>query len=149
MTGRRALPGLALAAGLLFAACGGAGDSDGTFDDAVAEVRAAVEDGDAERATSALDGLALQALAAHDEGTIDDDELSEVAELIESSKRLVGEVVPTTTTTTTTVVSEETSEVEGDVEGDRGEDDESWEEWDDDDDKDEGGPGRKRGKKDD
>jgi hypothetical protein len=140
MTRRRTLAALVLAAGALLAACGGGGSGDGAFDDAVAEVRAAVEDGDAERATTALDGLALQALAAHDEGTIDDDELSEVAELIESSKGLVGEIVPEAATTTTSVY-EDTAEGEGDAV----EDDESWEEWDDDDEE----KGEGKGKKDD
>lgn len=141
----RSVAGLAVAAGLLLAACGGGDDGDGTFDDAVAEVRAAVEDGDAERATTALDGLALQALSAHDEGTIDDDELSEVAQLIESSKDLVGEVVPGTATTTTTTT---TATYEADLEEDGGE---GWEE-DEDEDGDEGDDddrGNGKGKKDD
>jgi hypothetical protein len=108
------------------------------FDEAVAEVRAAVADGDGERATNALDGLALHALAAHEDGTIDDDELSEVAELIESSKALVGQVVPTTTTTTIVVFEE------SDDDKDEGDKDDK-----DDEDNEDDGPGNGRGKKDD
>lgn len=147
---RRAALVIALAGALVAPACGG-DETSGTFDDAVAEVRDAVEDGDAERATSALDGLALQALAAHDEGAIDDDEVSEIAELIASSKALVGEVVSaestssgdiatTTTTSTTTTTEAVFEEVYED-----GEDDE-----DEDEDKEEGkGEGEGKGKKDD
>ena len=117
----RLLPALVVAGALLFAGCG-SDDGDGAFDASVAEVRAAVADGDADRATDALDGLALHALAAHEDGTIDDDELSEVAELIESSKSLVDDIVPTTSTSTTSTTTTTTVVFEGD-DGDDEDDD--------------------------
>ena len=99
----------------MFAAGCGADDDSGRFDDAVAQVRAAVDAGDREAATNGLDVVAFQALAAHDEGAIDGEELAEVAELIESSRLLVADIVPaptttarpTTTTTTTTEARDE------------------------------------------
>lgn len=100
----------------MFAAGCGADDDSGRFDDAVAQVRAAVDAGDREAATNGLDVVAFQALAAHDEGAIDGEELAEVAELIESSRLLVADIVPAPTTTarptTTTTTTEARDEAD-------------------------------------
>ena len=81
--------------------CGG-GDEEGRFDDEVSEVRAAVEAGDRDRALEALDVLALDALAAHEEGELDEAELQEVAELIGAAQQNVDQLTADATTTTTT-----------------------------------------------
>ena len=91
------------------AGCGG-GDEEGRFDDEVSEVRAAVEAGDRERALEALDVLALDALAAHEEGELEEAELQEVAELIDAAEQNVAELTTEATTTTTTTSSSTTTE---------------------------------------
>ncbi|MGK2930809.1 MAG: hypothetical protein ACSLFO_14685 [Acidimicrobiales bacterium] len=73
------------------------GDGGGEFDDSVAQVRAAVASGDQAGADRALEELAIAALVAHQEGTLTDAELAEVADLIESSRAHLGEVITTPT----------------------------------------------------
>lgn len=71
------------------------GDDGGQFDDDVAQVRAAVASGDQAGADRALEDLAIAALVAHEAGTLTDAELAEIADLIESSRVLLGEVLAT------------------------------------------------------
>ena len=85
---------------VVLAGCGG-GDEEGRFDDEVSQVRAAVEAGDRDRALEALDVLALDALAAHEEGELDEAELREVAELIDAAEQNVDQLTSAATTTTT------------------------------------------------
>lgn len=98
--------GAAALAATLGLACGG-GD-DGRFDAEVAEIRSAVDDGDRTAALQALDDLVLKALAARDEGALSDEDLAEVAALVDSSRALVTQTTPkpgpppTTASTTTT-----------------------------------------------
>lgn len=95
---RRGLAASALAVGTLgLVACG---DDGGRFDDQVAEVRTAIDAGDHAGAEAALENLAVAALGAHQAGELSDDEVAEIASLIESSRALLGEVVPPATTTT-------------------------------------------------
>ena len=131
MTGRRLGPVLSavLVAGALLVGCGSDDDA-GRFDDDVEEVRAAVDAGDHERARQALDALAVDAFAAHQEGEIDRAELEEVAQLIASASEAVDQLVqpaPTTTTSPPSTAPPETSaqhhveEEEKDDENDEGE----------------------------
>ena len=130
--GRAVVPRVVLAASfVLVAGCGG-GASDGRFDATVAEVRAAVDAGDHDRASGALDALALEAVAAEQDGAIDDAELAEVTQLVASSRQLVDELVdegaetaPTTEATPTTVTEPvERDDGEGDGDDDEKDDDE-------------------------
>lgn len=107
MTHRRrwARGGVAVLAAVLVAGCGDGGG--GAFDAEIAEVRAAVESGDHEAADDALDALAMRSLAARDDGTISEAELAELSELIESSRALLDQVVPTSTTSTTSTTTTE------------------------------------------
>lgn len=83
----------------LLAAVGiGCGDDVGRFDQHVADVRAAVDDGDHEQATRVLEDLALAAFAAHEDGAIDDAELEEITGLIDSSRHQLDQLVPPETT---------------------------------------------------
>ena len=77
------------------------------FDAQVAEVRSAVDRGDRTAALQSLEDVALAALAAHDRGDITDDELAELAALVEvepgpGRSGHPRPAVPETTTTTTT-----------------------------------------------
>lgn len=122
----RALAGVALAVAV--SACG-SGEEVGRFDDDVDAVRAAIDAGDRTAVDQALDTLALDALAAEEDGTIDGAELDEVAQLIASVRATAAELVPAeapTETTTTTEPPPSTSAVdvddeeEDDDDGDRG-----------------------------
>lgn len=112
----------------------GCGSDDGRFDASVAEVRTAVDDGDRTAAMQALEDLALEALAARENGDIDDEELSEVARLIESSQALVGQLTPrapsasvappsTEATTTTSPPAPAPAQQDADNDEDDGKDD--------------------------
>jgi hypothetical protein len=101
--------------------CGGS--DEGAFDSEVAEVRAAVESGDHQAASEALDALATRALAARDAGTVSEGELAELSQLIESSRALLDQVVPTSTTTTTTTSTTEPPPPSTEPEDDDDEDD--------------------------
>ena len=95
----------AAAAALLLVACGG--DADGRYDAQVAQVREAVEAGDRDAALAGLEQLGTTAFYAHAEGEITDEEVAEVAGLIEHARLQVdGELpaptTPTEATTTTT-----------------------------------------------
>ena len=137
MRPRRTVRALAASGFVILAACG-SGEEAGRFDDDVQAVRAAVDAGDRTAVDQALDTLALDALAANEDGTIDGAELDEVAQLIASVRATAAQLVPaeaeepTTTTTTTTTTTAPPPPV------DEGDDDE------DEDDKDKG-----KGKKDD
>ena len=90
------------------AACGNGGAS--RFDASVAEVRAAVDAGDRAGALDALDRLAREGLVAYQQGAIDKGELQDMASLIDSSRTLVDQAIPTATnttapTTTTTIAT--------------------------------------------
>jgi hypothetical protein len=87
----RALAGVALV--VVISACG-SGDEAGRFDDDVRAVRAAIDAGDRTAIDQALDTLALDALAAEEDGTIDGAELDEVAQLIASVRATAAELVP-------------------------------------------------------
>jgi len=127
-----------VAAGALLAACGGS--DEGRFDDAVADVRAAVESGDREQALERLDGIALLATAAGQEGELEPSEVEEVASLVAQGRALVDQQLPPETTTTTEAPAPPTTQSVGDV-LDGGEDG--------DDDEDDGKKGRGKGKGDD
>lgn len=107
--GTRTQPGtkigaIAVAAGLALAACG-SDDDVGRFDESVGEIRSAVIAGDRTAATEAIDALAIEGLAAHEDGDIDDAELDELARLIASTRAQVDALVPAPTTTTTTTTT--------------------------------------------
>lgn len=133
----RALAGVGFV--VVLAACG-SGEEAGRFDDDVRAVRAAIDAGDLTAVDQALDTLALDALAANEDGTIDAAELDEVAQLIASVRATAEQVVPgeaeepTTTTTTTTTTAAPPPADDGD---------------DDDDDEEDEEKGRGKGKKDD
>lgn len=94
---------VALVAGLALSACGS--DDAGRFDESVGDVRTAVAAGDRTTASEALDALAIEGLAAHENGDIDDAELDELARLIASARAQVDALVPAPTTTTTTTTT--------------------------------------------
>lgn len=126
MSLRRAMRALA-GAGVVFAlsACG-SGEEAGRFDDDVRAVRTAIDAGDRTAVDQALDTLALDALAANEDGIIDATELDEVAQLIASVRAHVAEIVPpetTTTASTTTTeppVAADDDDAEDDDDGERG-----------------------------
>ena len=94
----------ALAAALLLAACGGS--DDGRYDARVDEVRDAVEAGDRDAALASLDQLGAEAFAAHSEGEVTDDELAQLASLLEQARlQLDGELPAATTTTEATTTT--------------------------------------------
>lgn len=100
----------ALAAALLLAACGG--DADGRYDARVDEIRQAVESGDREAALATLDQLGAEAFAAHSEGEVSDEELTELAGLLEQARAQVDDELPeaaTTTEATTTTTAPPTT----------------------------------------
>jgi hypothetical protein len=129
----RARPATGLLAGVglvvALAACG-SGEEAGRFDDDVRAVRAAIDAGDRTAVDQALDTLALDALAANEDGIIDAAELDEVAQLIASVRATSAELVPaeeaeeTTTTTTepppTTAPVVHDDDEDDDEEGGRG-----------------------------
>ena len=88
----------AAAAALLLVACGD--DADGRYDARVAEVRGAIEAGDREGALAALEQLGTEGFYAHAEGEITDDEVAELAGLIERARAQVDQELPPPTTTT-------------------------------------------------
>ncbi|HEU5085639.1 MAG TPA: hypothetical protein VFU14_20025 [Acidimicrobiales bacterium] len=92
---------------LVATACGG--DDIGIFDEQVAEVRDAVEGGDRDAALAAIDDLAVFALAAHEEGEVDDTELQELAALIDHARAQVDAELPEPTTTTVTTTTTTTA----------------------------------------
>lgn len=126
--------------------CGGS--DEGAFDAEVADVRSAVESGDHQAATEALDALAMRALAARDQGTISEAELGELSQLIESSRALLDQIVPPPTTTSTTTTSTTTEPPPPSTEGDDGDEDDDKDEEDKDDDEDEKGNGKGKDKDD-
>lgn len=97
-----ALIGVGLVVAL--SACG-SGEEAGRFDDDVQAVRRAIDAGDATAVDQALDTLALDALAAQEDGTIDAAELDEVAQLVAAVRATAAELVPAPTTTTTTTTT--------------------------------------------
>ena len=115
----RAFIGVGLVVAL--SACG-SGEEAGRFDDDVQAVRRAIDAGDATAVDQALDTLALDALAAQEDGTIDAAELDEVAQLVASVRATAAELVPepTTTTTTTTAPPPPVIEEEEDDDDERG-----------------------------
>lgn len=108
----RILRSTALAAGLAIAACSGGGD--GRFDATTSEVRTAVSAGDRAAAIAAVDRLALDGLAAHEAGTLDDAELDEFASRVASVRAQIDQLLPTTTTTTTTTAPPEDDDEDDD-----------------------------------
>lgn len=88
----------ALVAALLLVACGDG--SDGRYDAQVDRVREAVESGDREAALASLDELGIDGFQAHAAGEVTDDELAELAALLEQARVQVDEEIPETTTTT-------------------------------------------------
>jgi len=88
----------AAAAALLLVACGD--DADGRYDARVDDVRGAVEAGDREGALAALEQLGTEGFYAHAEGEITDDEIAELAGLIERARAQVDQELPPSTTTT-------------------------------------------------
>ncbi|MDE0803908.1 MAG: hypothetical protein OSA99_11350 [Acidimicrobiales bacterium] len=96
---RRSLFAVTATAALL-AGCGG-GDA-GRFDDEVTAVRVALANDDPDGARAALDAIDAAADDALADGSIDERDRQELADLVASSRALLDEVVPTTTTTTTT-----------------------------------------------
>lgn len=88
----------AAAAALLLVACGD--DADGRYDARVDEVRSAVEAGDREGALAALEQLGTEGFYAHAEGEITDDEVAELAGLIERARAQVDQELPPSTTST-------------------------------------------------
>lgn len=94
-----------------FAACG---DGESTIDEHVGAVRAAVDAGDRDAAATALDELAYVAGVAAGDGELSEAEIEEIALLIESSRQLLDQVIPTTTasTTSTTATTEPEPEPE-------------------------------------
>ncbi len=96
---------------LLVASCGG--EERSRIDAAVDDARQAIDDGDRAAAERALDAIALEALAARNAGTLDDDEVAQIADLVESSKTLLDDVVPPSTTTSSSTT--ETTEPAPDI----------------------------------
>lgn len=99
------LPHLVGTVALAAAVLAGCGDDTGPFDERVADVRAAVAVGDREAAERALDELAFVAGASVSDGSLSQAEADEIIALVESSRALLDEIVPTTTTTTTTTTT--------------------------------------------
>ncbi|MFP5578557.1 MAG: hypothetical protein ACLGIZ_10015 [Acidimicrobiia bacterium] len=97
----------ALVAALLLVACGD--EPDGRYDAQVDRVRSAVESGDREAALASLDELGTDAFQAHAAGEITDDELAELAALLEQARMQVDEEIPEATTTTTTTTAPPTT----------------------------------------
>lgn len=87
-----------VAAALLLVACGD--DADGRYDAQVAEVRQAVEAGDREAALAGLEQLGTDGFYAHAAGDISDEEVAELARLIEHARTQVDQELPEPTTTT-------------------------------------------------
>lgn len=87
---RRALA--AAAAALVLVACGG--DSEGRYDAHVAQVRQAVEAGDRDAALASLEELGTSAFHAHAAGDVSDEELAELAVLLEQARTQVDEELP-------------------------------------------------------
>lgn len=88
----------AVAAALLLVACG---DEDaGRYDAKVDQVRQAVEAGDREAALAGLEQLGTDGFYAHAEGEITDEEVAELARLIEHARAQVDQELPEPTTTT-------------------------------------------------
>lgn len=112
---------VALAAAAVLAGCGG-GDS-GRFDDEVTAVRVAIANGDPDGARAALDAVERDADAALADGSMDEPDLQELADLVASSRALLDEVVPTTTTTTSTTTTTAPPEPEDQKKDDKKDDD--------------------------
>ncbi|HSP03828.1 MAG TPA: hypothetical protein VLR27_10025 [Acidimicrobiales bacterium] len=88
----------AVAAALLLVACG---DEDtGRYDAQVDQVRQAVEAGDRAAALAGLEELGTDGFYAHAEGEITDEEVAELARLIEHARAQVDQELPEPTTTT-------------------------------------------------
>jgi hypothetical protein len=88
------------AAALLLVAC--ADEDTGRYDAQVDQVRQAVEAGDREAALAGLEELGTDGFYAHAEGEITDEEVAELARLIEHARAQVDQELPEPTTTTTT-----------------------------------------------
>ena len=88
----------AAAAALLLVACGD--DDTGRYDAQVDQVRQAVEAGDREAALAGLEQLGTDGFYAHAEGEITDEEVAELARLIEHARAQVDQELPEPTTTT-------------------------------------------------
>lgn len=87
-----------VAAALLLVACGD--DDTGRYDAQVDQVRQAVEAGDREAALAGLEQLGTDGFYAHAEGEITDEEVAELARLIEHARAQVDQELPEATTTT-------------------------------------------------
>jgi hypothetical protein len=90
----------AVAAALLLVACGD--DAGGRYDAQVDQVRQAVAAGDREAALAGLEQLGTDGFYAHAAGDIGDEEVAELARLIEHARAQVDQELPEPTTTTTT-----------------------------------------------
>lgn len=120
-------------AGLVLASCGG--DGRGRFDDEVATLRAAVDTGNRAAAEVALDDLRVDAVQAHVDGDLSDEEAVELIALVDRATALVDALVPATAAVP--------SEPEAEDRGDDGEDDD---ESDEDDDEEKGSKGKGKGR---
>lgn len=83
----------AAAAALLLTACG-SDDVDGRYDAQVAQIRQAVEAGDRDGAHAAIEQLGQTAFHAHAAGDVSDDELAELAVLLDQARVQVDEALP-------------------------------------------------------
>ena len=95
---RRALA--AAAAALLITACGDEGE--GRYDAQVAAIRQAVEAGDRDAAIASLEEVGDAAFHAHAAGDVSDQELAELAVLLDRARVQVEEELATPTTTAPT-----------------------------------------------
>lgn len=129
----------AAAAAFLVAACGA--DEAGRYDAHVGEVREAVEAGDRQGALASLEEISTSALDAHRGGEVSDEELYELASLIELARAQVDEALPEAATTpeATTSTAPTTTTAPVPIPGSAGDDE------DDDDEKKNKGKGKGRG----
>ena len=111
----------ATAAALLLVACGD--DTESRYAAQVDDVRAAVEAGDREAALASLDELGTSAFAAHAEGEVGDEELAELAVLLEQARAQIAEGLPEPTTTTTSATAPPTTAPAPVVQADDSDDD--------------------------
>ena len=89
----------AAAAGLLLVSCGG--DDGGRYDAGVQATRDAVQAGDRDAALASLDELGADALRAHADGDVSEEELAELTALVDQARAQVADELPEPTTTTT------------------------------------------------
>lgn len=95
--------GAVVAAALLIAACGG--DAEGRYDAQVDQVRDAVRAGDRDAALASLEQLGTEGLQAQSAGEVTDEELAQLADLLEQARAQLDEELPAPTTTTETTTT--------------------------------------------